>query len=138
MKGIDLTGAKVLGINLGDVAGKPAKRSKYGAIRTTFGLWTYDSKIEAEHAKYLAGCQQIGVVDWWKPKPGAWPLGDELIRFYPDFLVIENGRLRIDEVKGVRTPKFKLIAKLWRKHGDMPMHVITGKNIEIITPEHLL
>lgn len=110
---------------------------KYGAVRTLFLGRTYDSKAEAARAEQLKFEVDAGVARCVLPQPGTIRLGDDYMRFVPDFFVVSSdGHCRYEDVKGVETAKFRLIRKAWAKYGPCDLWVVKLKgkrwDVEII------
>jgi hypothetical protein len=90
--------------------GGSAKRSKYGAKRTTVDGVTFASKREAKRYGELKALQDAGVISRLELQP-AFPLvvAEVVVGVYKaDFAYVENGRRVIEDVKGVRTPVYRL------------------------------
>lgn len=85
----------------------PAKRTKYGAIRTTYSsvqgfTRTFDSKGEARHAELLDGGIKAGLVSWWLPQVTIPLQGG--VKYRADFQVMwADGRLVFQDFKGADT-----------------------------------
>ena len=113
-----------------------AGKNKYGAKKTEYGGATYDSKTEAAHARRLDLLKQAGQIRWWLrqvPVMIGEPGVDKPYRV--DFVVCEaDGSVHAEEVKGVETPQFKRQKRQWAKRGPFPLHVISGKKVEVIEP----
>lgn len=95
--------------------GKKPRANKFGAVKTN----GYDSKAEAKYAEHLATLKRAGaIVDWLEQVPirlQDGPLPEDRITYRLDFLVIENARIRLVEVKGFETKEWKLKKQLLRK-----------------------
>lgn len=121
--------AKQLGITV-------PKKNKYGARKTEYNGVLYDSKGEAEHAEKLDERRWLGEIDWWHPKPGSFRLGCKENIFRPDFLVVGEANIWVEEFKGRETAKWRKDKRLWQAYGPCKMMVYrAGKNVEIITPD---
>lgn len=111
--------------------------NKYKAKKTEYGGVLYDSKAEAAHAGRLDLLLTAGRLRWWlrqAPVMIGEPGVDKPYRV--DFVVCEaDGSVHAEEVKGVETPQFRRQKRQWAKRGPFPLHVISGKNIEIIRPK---
>ena len=108
---------------------------KYGAKRSVYNGRKYDSKAEARRARQLDDLRADGLIRWWQPKPGSFHLGVPENVYRPDFLVVGNSDVWIEDVKGVRTEKFRHNVRLWRAYGPCPLHLITNGQVEIIEPK---
>jgi hypothetical protein len=103
------------------LAGKPVRRSKFGAIKTCYDGATYASKLEAAHAQRLdllkkSAANGNRVKSWKRQVPIRLVVNGSVICTYiVDFVVAyEDGREELHEVKGVWTPEAKLKVKLFR------------------------
>ncbi len=124
--------AKMSPAQLEDWNAKAAKRAnKYRAKRTEYNGVMYDSAMEASEAARLDGQLGAGTIDWWLKQ--VWvPLGPDF-RTRIDFLVgvtLHGVGFRVHgiEVKGVETPEFKRVRKLWPKYGPFSLLVRAKKN----------
>ncbi len=110
------------------------KPNKYRAKRTEYNGVMYDSNAEAKHAFWL---DTDPAVAWWLRQ--VWvPLGPDF-GTRVDFLVAHGSRdamtgvnVSVHEVKGVETPQFRKVRKLWPKYAPMPMYVFRGDQWAII------
>lgn len=113
-----------------------ARASKYNAKPTEHNGVLYDSKAEAAHAGRLDLRKRAGQVRWWLrqvPVMIGEPGVDKPYRV--DFVVCEaDGSVHAEEVKGMETPQFKRQKRQWAKRGPFPLHIISGKKLEIIEP----
>ncbi len=112
------------------------RKNKYRAKPTTYCGVRYDSKAEAARAAELDRMKEVGGILWWHPKPGTFRLGCPENAYRPDFLVVGKHGVWVEDVKGMRTAKFKRDLKLWRAYGPCPLHVVNGKKVEVIEPAH--
>lgn len=109
------------------------RRHKYNvspAEQRTYKGRVYDSKAEMQYAERL---DLDPDVMWWLRQPG-FDLGEDT-RYRADFLVSEfDGNIHAIDVKGMETPAFRKIKKLWRKYGIMELRVVKkGVTVEVIT-----
>ena len=102
---------------------------KYHAKRTEFQGRSYASKAEAVHAMRLVLDTDV---DWWLRQVGV-DLGEDT-RYRADFLVYEHGGyVYAVDVKGMETPAFRKIKKLWAKYGPVDLHVVhRGSTVEVV------
>lgn len=118
--------------------GKP-KKNRYGNVArpTHYKGSRYDSKAEAEYAAWLDW--RIGSTDpvaWWLRQIKV-PLGPDFA-MRVDFLVAighswsTTVNIEAHEVKGLETPQFKKVRRLWPKYAPFPLHIIKRGNVEII------
>jgi hypothetical protein len=84
--------------------------------------WTkfYDSTKEAARHKELLLLQESGLISalQWQPR---WPIvvnGVKVCVYIADACYVEGGQVVVEDAKGVRTPVYRLKAKLMRAvHG---------------------
>lgn len=121
--------------------GKKKGRNKYNVSKPearTFRGKCYDSKAEMVYATYMAECLACGEVIEVIEQPRLW-LGVPENVYVPDFLVIAPHESYCVDVKGVETPQFKKVKKLWAAYGRLPLKIVTLKGStfhvnEIILP----
>ena len=102
------------------------KGNKYNAIKTKYGLRTYDSKAEAQRASGLDLEIRAGLLLAWVPQPWV-DLGG--VEYRPDFLVIPvSGEPWFEDVKGKETSLFRAKKKLWKEHGQLSLRVLKKKH----------
>lgn len=99
------------------------RRNKFGAVKTTVGGITFDSKREAERYRQLRILELSGSITNLQRQPAFdlhAPGGAKVARYVADFAYRDEAtqRLVVEDVKGVKTPVFRLKAK-WLKaeHG---------------------
>ena len=100
---------------------KPAE-NKYHATRTVVDGITFDSKREAARYTELKLMQRAGLISDLRrqvkfeliPKQQ----GERAVSYIADFVYSEDGQTVVEDVKGVRTPVYRIKKKLmlWR-HG---------------------
>ena len=99
------------------------RKQKYNAKKTQYRGWNFDSRAEAQYAEYLDGGVESGEIHCWL-RQTPFDLGEDT-RYRSDFVVIEtDGTIYAVDVKGMETPRFRQIRKLWEKYGRMPLRVI--------------
>lgn len=80
------------------------------------GIW-FDSRKEARHYRSLLLLQKAGVIERIELQP-AYPLtvnGEKVAIYRADFrLTFPDGRIEVQDVKGVRTPVYKLKKRLMK------------------------
>jgi len=102
--------------------------TKYRASPTMYDGVRYASKAEALRALELDMMQAAGEIRWWISQP-KFRLGVPENVYVADFLICnEDNMHRVEDVKGMRTPKFARDVKLWRRYGRLDLHIITRKN----------
>jgi hypothetical protein len=116
------------------------KKNKYNNKKTKVDDITFDSKMEADYYCYLKIEQEHGRVETIELQP-AYEIIPRFIRkgltirktvYKADFLVTySDGTRAIIDVKGVKTPVFKLKQKLFLYHyPELDLHLVkkSGKN----------
>ena len=94
-----------------------AKKNKYRAIRTEVDGIVFASKKEAQRYSELVILQRAGLISDLETQP-KFPIkikGDLVCTYIGDFMYIDlaaEGGLKIEDVKGVRTPMYRLKNKL--------------------------
>jgi hypothetical protein len=103
------------------------------AVATVHNGVRYDSKTEARRAGELDMLQRAGQIRFWLRQT---PVRLDVVTYKPDFFVCEkDGSSHFEDVKGCITREFRRIARLWQAHGPADLHVIHGKNLEVIVPD---
>lgn len=96
--------------------------SKYGAKKTTVGDRTYDSKKEARRALALQTMQNNGLITNLKEQQpfllqeGYINNKGKRIRpiiYVADFTYIKNGKMVVEDCKGMKTDVYKLKKKIF-------------------------
>jgi hypothetical protein len=90
--------------------------TKYGAIRTEVDGITFASKAEARRYDELKLMLKAGAISRLDIQP-RFPLtvnGVTVGAYVGDFAYMDNGKLVVEDVKGVKTPVYRLKAKLVR------------------------
>lgn len=95
--------------------------SKYFNKKTQVGMYVFDSIAESKRYKELALLEQAGQIKGLKLQPkfllqeGFKKNGKTYrkIEYIADFMYIENGKVIIEDVKGMETDVFKLKRKLF-------------------------
>jgi hypothetical protein len=88
--------------------------TKYGAIRTEVDGMSFASKAEARRYAELKLMERAGAISRLDIQP-RFPLtvnGVKVGAYVGDFAYMDNGKLVIEDVKGVKTPVYRLKAKL--------------------------
>lgn len=95
--------------------------SKYGAVRTTVKGITFDSKAESRYYLYLLSEQKQGRIKEIELQPEfiiiePYKIGKRRVaatKYVADFKVTyADGRIEIIDVKGMKTPVYRLKKKL--------------------------
>ena len=114
------------------------RRNKYGVSpreERTYNGRTYASKAECEYAKQLYILRKGGNIIEFIEQPRVW-LGVPENVYYPDFLIVSGiSPSYFIDVKGVETPKFRHIKKLWEKYGHLNLHVVKKSGNRFKTTE---
>jgi hypothetical protein len=129
-------GGKVTAVAL-PAAEAPAKRSKYGAIRTEYDGVLYDSKAEAAYALMLDDELRAGLIAGWT-RQVRFHLGCPENCYVVDFLVfgLDGCGVWAVDVKGVETAKFRKDRRLWLRYGPCNLKLVKkGLVDEIIKPK---
>jgi hypothetical protein len=88
--------------------------SKYGNVQTVVDAMTFDSKAEARRYGELKLLEQAGVIRDLVCQP-KYPIvvnGKKICDYIGDFSYVEGGKVTLEDVKGVRTPAYRLKRKL--------------------------
>lgn len=91
--------------------------SKYRAVKTTVDNITFDSKREAARyceLKLLLRAEKIRNLEI-QPKFNFRLDGDRIFTYRADFAYFDNDERIIEDVKGVRTPVYRLKKKIIEK-----------------------
>jgi hypothetical protein len=97
-------------------------RHKYHAIPIVLDGVRYASKAEAEWVSYRLFLLRVGQFAAVRRQP-QYQLGD--IRYRADDEVTDlDGHVFAEDVKGVETPRFRLVRRLWPKYGPCPLRVV--------------
>jgi len=102
-------------------------RTKYRAIRTEVDGRSFASKLEARRYKQLVELQKAHLIRWFTCQvpfylaPG--------VKYVADFLIVYfDGRVVVEDVKGVETQAFKIKRKLFEPMYG-PLTILTAKEI---------
>lgn len=87
--------------------------NKYKAKRTSVGGITFASKKEAAHFQHLKIMQNAGLIHslTLQPEFPVWINGTKCFVYKGDFSHMENGNRIITDVKGVKTPVYRIKKK---------------------------
>lgn len=94
---------------------KGSGKSKYRNQKTIIEGIQFDSKKEAARYKDLVLLVKAGKISELQLQQ-TFPIvvnGKKVCKYIADFTYIENGKLVVEDTKGMRTPLFKLKAKLF-------------------------
>ena len=88
--------------------------SKYHAIKTTVDNITFASKAEARHYGELKLLEKAGLITdiHLQVQYSIEVNGKHICNYYADFTYWENGEQKIIDVKGIKTPVYRLKKKL--------------------------
>ena len=106
------------------IKSKPRKH-KYNAKRLFRDGRVWDSTGEYERYAQLKLIAFAGEISELECQP-TYELTRARIKYRADYTYIENGRRISEDFKGVRTPRFNIICKLWRYYGPHLLR-ITGR-----------
>ena len=100
------------------------RQNKYNAVKTEVDGITFDSKAEARRFGELKIMKQSGAIRWFNRQPSFLLPGG--IRYRPDFIVCgQDGRIWVEDVKGMSTPVFRMKQKLWQEtYPDLWLEVV--------------
>lgn len=110
------------------ISGRQIRRlqgtSKYHNVRTEVDSIVFDSKAEARRYEQLKLMCQSGEIVGFGRQPSFVLPGN--IRYRPDFIVCDSdGRIWVEDVKGIETASFKLKKKLWEEaYSWIPLKVV--------------
>jgi len=90
------------------------KRHKYNAIKTKLDGITFASKAEAKRYAELKLLAQAGVISnlILQPRFDCVVANVKICTYVADFMYLERGKQVTEDVKGVKTPVYKLKKKL--------------------------
>ena len=95
---------------------------------------TYASKAEREYAQILWGRLAAGTIELLIEQPRLW-LGVPENVYVPDFFVLDTGKPHFVDVKGVETPAFRKVMKLWANYGRCPLHIVKKSGSKFLTAQ---
>jgi len=103
---------------------KLSQPNKYHNVKTIVDGITFDSKAEARRYGELVLLKRAGEIRWFNLQPSFLLTGG--VRYRPDFIVCGNdGRIWVEDVKGVATQAFRIKQKIWAAlYPDMWLEVI--------------
>lgn len=89
-------------------------RQKFGNVPTVVDGIRFASKAEAARYSELVMLEKSGAVRWFIRQP-SFDIGAG-IRYVADFLIVwDDGRVTVEDVKGIETEAFKLKRKLFEE-----------------------
>jgi hypothetical protein len=94
--------------------------NKYNARKTRIGEYVFDSAAEARYYQQLLLRQAAGEISGLRVHVGfqlAGENGDTVGIYVADFTYMEAGKMRVVDVKGVRTALYRLKRNLMRCQG---------------------
>lgn len=106
---------------------------KYRNKKTQIGMYVFDSIAESKRYKELALLEKAGQIKGLELQPkfllqeGFKKNGKTYrkIEYIADFMYIENGKVIIEDVKGMETDVFKLKRKLFEyKYPDFELKIV--------------
>lgn len=109
-------------------------QNKYKNKKTQVDMYVFDSAREAKRYKELKLLERVGEISNLELQP-RFILQDSFkkngrtyrkIEYIADFKYIENGKIIVEDVKGLQTDVFKLKHKLFEKtYPDLELKIIT-------------
>ena len=114
-----------------------ASKSKYGAIRTELGGYTYASKLEATYAQQLELRKKAKDIKDWERQPQVivYVYGIKMFQYKLDFKIIHNDYSEeLVEVKGFPDKafplKWKVFTTVWNhEHPEVITNLLWTKDI---------
>ena len=99
-------------------------RNKYRNVPCVVDGINFPSKAEARRYSELKLMKQAGTIRWFNRQPSFLLSGG--IRYRPDFIVCgQDGRVWVEDVKGMVTPVFRMKQKIWAEmYPDIPLEVV--------------
>ena len=106
---------------------------KYRNKKTQIGMYVFDSIAESKRYKELALLEKAGQIKGLKLQPkfllqeGFKKNGKTYrkIEYIADFMYIENGKVIIEDVKGMETDVFKLKRKMFEyKYPEFELRIV--------------
>lgn len=107
----DLTGDRTGDIAVARATLNAPKANKFGAIKTTVDDIKFDSKAEARRYSQLKLLERASKIHDLRLQP-SFKLHAG-IKYIADFKYTENGKLVVEDVKGMETAVFRLKQKLF-------------------------
>lgn len=104
----------------------PKNPHKYHAQPSILAGRRFDSKLERDRAGELELLQQAGAISNLEFQV-TFRLSEASVTYRADFVYTEDGRPVVEDVKGMATPRFRMIKKLWRAYGPAVLR-ITKRN----------
>ena len=107
--------------------------SKYRNKKTQIGMYVFDSIAESKRYKELALLEKAGQIKGLELQPkfllqeGFKKNGKTYrkIEYIADFMYIENGKVIIEDVKGMKTDVFKLKRKMFEyKYPEFELRIV--------------
>ena len=117
----------------GEFEKKKAKsKHKYGATPVREGGRFFASKSEKYRWDELELLERAGAISNLKFQP-VYLLTKSKIKYRADFSYLQDGEQITEDIKGVWTSRFRMIAKLWEYYGPYKLRVTQrkGKRTEI-------
>lgn len=104
-----------------------ARASKYNNVKTELDGITFDSKAEARRYAELSLMKKAGELTTLGCQP-SFVVADG-IRYIPDFICVDkDGRVWVEDVKGVETQAFRIKAKLFKAaYPGIELRIIGGR-----------
>lgn len=111
--------------------------NKYKNTRVIVDGIKFDSKAESEYYQHLCQMLKLGLIESFERQPKVY-LSKAKILIKPDFVITENGKTHYVDIKGFKTPVFKIKARLWKAYMDKPLRIIKKKSSGFVVIEEIL
>ncbi|RKZ75172.1 MAG: hypothetical protein DRR19_29510 [Candidatus Parabeggiatoa sp. nov. 1] len=109
-----------------------SRRNKYHAVKTMIDGLTFDSKKEATRYRELKLLEKQGLITDLKLQPAyllqeGFRYAGKMVRsvqYFADFEYKQNGKIIVEDTKGMETDVFKLKRKLfWFRYPELELRV---------------
>jgi Protein of unknown function (DUF1064) len=104
----------------------PRKKHKYGAKPVRAQGKYFRSTAEYRRWIELQILERAGEITDLEFQP-SFKLTDAKISYQADSGYLENGKRIIEDHKGTRPPRFKVIVQLWKHYGPHPLRITVRK-----------
>lgn len=114
------------------------KRPKYGNRKVLYRGDLFDSILERDHFIFLEREQSEGRITGLE-RQAEYPLvvnGQHVCSIRLDYRYRMGGRLVVSDAKGIVTPDWRIKAALFTALYEMPIHIVTKKNISRLPCAH--
>ena len=117
---------------------KSLKQNKYSNNKVQIGRYVFDSTLEGKRYKQLALMEKAGTIknlrlqvpfllqDSFKKNGKTY----KAIKYIADFVYEENGKVIIEDTKGIKTDVFKIKQKMFEyKYPELTIKIVTKDEI---------